>query len=201
MNQFTPEQVITAQTVLNAVPQATQTEKLALLEAGLVESGMRNLNYGDRDSQGVFQERPSQGWTNVTNIHDATIEMFNAMNKSLTDPGAMAQSGERSAYPGRYDQMRPEAEALLAMVQGGGNEPIGQFNQNMGSAGNTAGSTPGFDLLGGVESWVGGWAARVGLVVFGALLVIIGLFLAFKDTGAVKSAAQVGKAAGKVGLL
>src|ERR1700756_1870861 len=101
-SQFTPEQVATAQQVLAAVPQATPTEQLALMEAGLVESGMRNLTFGDRDSEGVFQERPSQGWTNVTNVTDAAREMYNAMNKSLTDPGAMAQSGERSAFPDRY---------------------------------------------------------------------------------------------------
>ena len=35
---------------------------LAAFEAALVESGMQNLNYGDRDSIGVFQQRPSQGW-------------------------------------------------------------------------------------------------------------------------------------------
>ena len=26
------------------------------------ESGLRNLDYGDRDSLGAFQQRPSQGW-------------------------------------------------------------------------------------------------------------------------------------------
>ena len=28
----------------------------------LQESGLHNLSYGDRDSLGLFQQRPSQGW-------------------------------------------------------------------------------------------------------------------------------------------
>ena len=34
----------------------------ALLEAMAVESNFRQINYGDRDSLGVLQQRPSQGW-------------------------------------------------------------------------------------------------------------------------------------------
>ena len=36
--------------------------RLATFETAIVESGVHNLNYGDRDSVGVFQQRPSQGW-------------------------------------------------------------------------------------------------------------------------------------------
>ena len=36
--------------------------RLATFETAIVESGVHNLNYGDRDSIGVFQQRPSQGW-------------------------------------------------------------------------------------------------------------------------------------------
>src|SRR5438105_2477291 len=32
------------------------------LAAALQESKLRNLHYGDRDSLGLFQQRPSQGW-------------------------------------------------------------------------------------------------------------------------------------------
>ena len=32
------------------------------IQAGMTESGLRNLNYGDRDSLGMFQMRPSMGW-------------------------------------------------------------------------------------------------------------------------------------------
>jgi hypothetical protein len=34
------------------------------------ESGIRNLDYGDRDSLGVFQQRPSQGWGTPAQVMD-----------------------------------------------------------------------------------------------------------------------------------
>ncbi len=38
--------------------------------AALQESKMQNLDYGDRDSVGVFQQRPSQGWGPATDLED-----------------------------------------------------------------------------------------------------------------------------------
>src|SRR5690606_421563 len=32
------------------------------LATAMQESSLRNLNWGDRDSVGLFQQRPSQGW-------------------------------------------------------------------------------------------------------------------------------------------
>ena len=40
------------------------------LATALQESGIRNLDYGDRDSQGMFQQRPSSGWGTVGQIRD-----------------------------------------------------------------------------------------------------------------------------------
>ena len=34
------------------------------------ETGIRNLDYGDRDSVGLFQQRPSQGWGTAEQIMD-----------------------------------------------------------------------------------------------------------------------------------
>src|SRR5947207_1994832 len=34
------------------------------------ESRMRNLDHGDRDSLGLFQQRPSQGWGTVAQVQD-----------------------------------------------------------------------------------------------------------------------------------
>ena len=190
---FSQSQVQTAQQVLAAVPQANSTERLALMEAGLVESGMQNLTYGDRDSRGVFQERPSQGWTNVNNVAAATVQMFNAMNKSLTDPGAMAQSGERSAYPARYDAIQGEAQALLTAAGGGisltaSTNPNAPWWQNL--FGIAASGSPGAEIPGGsnvlpgdtaipsLGDWLAKVAPRVGLIVFGALFVLVGVWMA-----------------------
>lgn len=40
------------------------------LGTALQESGLRNLDYGDRDSLGLFQQRPSQGWGSAAEVRD-----------------------------------------------------------------------------------------------------------------------------------
>jgi hypothetical protein len=91
---------------------------------GIVESGLRNLNYGDRDSLGVFQQRPSQGWgspAQVTNVRYAADQFFNRLvgfNWRGMDPGAAAQRVQRSAFPARYGQAMGRARDLLAQHGG-----------------------------------------------------------------------------------
>src|SRR6202047_1419939 len=49
------------------------------LAAALQESQLQNLDYGDRDSVGVFQQRPSQGWGTTAELEDpvyATTKFF-----------------------------------------------------------------------------------------------------------------------------
>ena len=40
------------------------------LAAAMQESSLRNLNYGDRDSLGLFQQRPSAGWGTPAQLTD-----------------------------------------------------------------------------------------------------------------------------------
>jgi hypothetical protein len=105
---------------------ASERVLLAGFEAGWVESHMNNLNCGDRDSLGVFQQRPSQGWGTPAQILDvrfASNSFFTraiplaAANPSWT-AGQVAQGVQRSAFPDRYDQARPIAEQLIAQVRG-----------------------------------------------------------------------------------
>lgn len=109
------------QTILSVGSQmgANQMQLLSALAAGLVESGLQNLRYGDRDSQGVFQQRPSQGWgtvAQVTNPEYAARKYFDSLMKLKWQgtPGQMAQRVQRSAYPDRYDQRMSEAQQILA---------------------------------------------------------------------------------------
>lgn len=93
---------------------------LAAIEAGLVESNLRNLNYGDRDSVGVFQQRPSQGWKGLMNVGRAAREFITRAMRA-NGPGSagqLAQSVQRSAFPGRYDERRGEALRILKAVGG-----------------------------------------------------------------------------------
>ena len=102
---------------------ADQKMLLAAIETGFVESGMRNLKHGDRDSQGVFQQRPSQGWgtvAQVTNVEYAARKFFEAAARSKYrhkgTAGQLAQDVQRSAYPERYDQNEGRAQAALQSV-------------------------------------------------------------------------------------
>lgn len=61
---FSPEQAVNAATITavgtgRGLPERAVTIALA---TALQESSLRNINHGDRDSLGLFQQRPSQGW-------------------------------------------------------------------------------------------------------------------------------------------
>ncbi|MGW0238939.1 FG-GAP repeat domain-containing protein, partial [Streptomyces sp. NPDC002996] len=98
---------------------------LAAFEAGWVESHMNNLPCGDKDSIGVFQQRPSYGWGTVEQIMDpwyaATQFVTRAIESDRANPGytagQLAQSVQRSGYPERYDVEEPKARALLAEAE------------------------------------------------------------------------------------
>lgn len=120
---------------------------LAAFETGWVESGMRNLHHGDRDSQGVFQQRPSQGWgtiDQVTNVEYAARSfikraMGSKFNRGRGTAGQMAQDVQRSGFPKRYDENRSKAVASLSSLgvdaSGVGDPNAGgstQLNVNVG---------------------------------------------------------------------
>lgn len=103
---------------MNASPKVM----LALFEAGIVESGFRNLNYGDRDSLGFLQQRPSQGWPNPMDVPTATKSFVTrAMHNEpmYATSGELAQSVQISAFPAKYDAVQAEASVLLKTVAGG----------------------------------------------------------------------------------
>ena len=77
--------------------------------AALQESQLHNLGYGDRDSVGVFQQRPSQGWGTKSELENpvyATTKFFAALVRvhGYTTMGveeaaqAVQHSGDGSAY-------------------------------------------------------------------------------------------------------
>ena len=86
------------------------------------ESTARNLSGGDRDSAGVFQQRPSQGWgtyREVTNIEHTSQEFFSrAITADAAQPwleyGELCQKIQVSAFPQAYDQWRTEAERTVS---------------------------------------------------------------------------------------
>jgi len=85
----------------------------------LQESKLTNLPYGDLDSVGVFQQRPSQGWGTATQLEDpeyASTAFFSALVKvpnylSLPEYVA-AQDVQRSADGSAYEQWESTAQLL-----------------------------------------------------------------------------------------
>jgi hypothetical protein len=91
---------------------------------GLVESNLRNLKVAvDHDSLGVFQQRPSMGWgspAQLTNVTYAAGKFFAGFpwNWFAQDPGRLAQSIQRSAFPDRYATRMNQATGLVGQYGG-----------------------------------------------------------------------------------
>lgn len=99
---------------------ATRKQTKALLEAGDVESGFRNLSYGDRDSVGVLQQRPSQGWGPAgESVEKDAVQFLNKAKQADNSgsAGQLAQAVQRSAFPARYDARGGAVEGLLGSQQ------------------------------------------------------------------------------------
>lgn len=104
------------------------------LATAMVESWLRNLDWGDRDSLGLFQQRPSTGWGTEAEVSDparAAAAFFGGpadpngtRTRGLLDIagwetmefGAAAQAVQISAYPERYAPWEPQAYAWLAAL-------------------------------------------------------------------------------------
>ncbi len=95
------------------------------LATALQESGLRNLDYGDRDSLGLFQQRPSQGWGTEAQVQDpvyAAGKFYDALVKiddyQKIDINDAAQRVQRSGYPEAYNKHETRARALASTLMG-----------------------------------------------------------------------------------
>ena len=89
------------------------------------ETGIRNLDYGDRDSVGLFQQRPSQGWgteKQLMNPYYATGKFYDAMvkidNWRTDDINDVAQKVQRSGHPEAYRDHESDARVLASALTG-----------------------------------------------------------------------------------
>jgi hypothetical protein len=95
------------------------------LATALQESKLENRDHGDRDSLGLFQQRPSQGWGTAADIQDpryASDKFYSALKKvkgwktmRITEA---AQKVQRSAYPNAYEKWADESEVLAKALTG-----------------------------------------------------------------------------------
>lgn len=89
------------------------------------ESKIRNLGHGDRDSLGIFQQRPSQGWGTAEQVQDPVyaINKFYDSLEKVPDYQSKritvaAQEVQRSGFPEAYEQHAPDARALASALTG-----------------------------------------------------------------------------------
>ena len=101
------------------------------LATAMQESSLRNINWGDRDSVGLYQQRPSSGWGTVEQIMDPAyatrlffggphnpnrgktrglLDLAGWQNMAVTDA---AQRVQISAFPKAYAKWEPSAWAWL----------------------------------------------------------------------------------------
>jgi len=122
-----PEQAGNAVTIAavaarEGLPPHAVTVALATV---LQESKLRNLSYGDRDSVGLFQQRPSQGWGTAEQIQDpryAAAKFYRVLARVRgwqTLPVAeAAQRVQRSADGSAYAQWEAQARAMAVATTG-----------------------------------------------------------------------------------
>jgi hypothetical protein len=124
---LSPEQAEVAATIAGVaarhrLPRQAVTIALA---AALQESKLHNLDYGDRDSVGIFQQRPSEGWGSATELQDpiyATTKFYAALLKvhgyAKMPVDQAAQAVQHSADGSAYQQWTDIAGQLTGSFTG-----------------------------------------------------------------------------------
>ena len=120
---------VTAEQVANAATIARVGRDRGLPERAVVialataqqESRLRNLDYGDRDSLGLFQQRPSSGWGTAEQVQDPVYAAGKFYDHLVGIPGwntgrltVVADAVQRSAFPEAYGQWEEMAQKLAA---------------------------------------------------------------------------------------
>ncbi len=113
---------IAAVAVRRGLPGRAATIGIA---TAMQESKLHNIDYGDRDSLGLFQQRPSQGWGTEEQIMDpvyAANAFYDVLVKiegyqSLPITKA-AQKVQRSAFPSAYAEHEAEARIFASALSG-----------------------------------------------------------------------------------
>jgi cell wall-associated NlpC family hydrolase len=136
---WSPEQLTNARVVIQVGRQlgASNRDITIALMAGWQESGLRNLNYGDRDSIGMFQQR--NAWGSRADRLDPMKSarmfflggaqgqrgLFDFKNRASFGLGQAAQKVQVSAFPDAYDKWEDESKQLLSELGGAIQAPTG----------------------------------------------------------------------------
>ncbi|MPZ59947.1 MAG: hypothetical protein GEU93_01365 [Propionibacteriales bacterium] len=114
--------IIAGEAIRRGLPARAVTIALA---TAYQESKIRNLDYGDRDSLGLFQQRPSQGWGTKQQVrdphyasgrfYDDLVEVDGYETMEITKA---AQEVQRSAYADAYAGHEQDARVLASALTG-----------------------------------------------------------------------------------
>ena len=136
----TPSTALDAEQISNAALIISVGRELGVPDRGIAialgtamqESWLMNLDWGDRDSLGLFQQRPSAGWGTPEEVRDPVraarafyggpADPNGALTRGLLDVDGWqdmsfadaAQAVQISAHPDRYAQWEQPAYAWLA---------------------------------------------------------------------------------------
>jgi hypothetical protein len=119
--RLTGEQIGNARTIAQVAYERDLPERAVViaLATAMQESRLRNLDYGDRDSLGLFQQRPSQGWGTPAQVQDPVYAAGEFYDHLVRVPDwqtgeltLVADAVQRSAFPFAYGQWTALAEEL-----------------------------------------------------------------------------------------
>lgn len=159
IGNYSPRQVALAATIVSVgarrgVPVRGWVIGIAV---ALQESDLSDPQGGDRDSVGMFQQRPSQGWGTPAQLHDpvyAATKFFTALRAvanwqqmPLTDA---AQAVQHSAYPDAYATWEPDATLLATTL---GTDLVGAS----APPASEAACQPGAAVLARAATWLTAW--------------------------------------------
>jgi peptidoglycan DL-endopeptidase CwlO len=125
IDDLTDEQRRNAATIIGVAREmgAPPRAWLIALATAMQESTLRNINYGDRDSLGLFQQRPSQGWGSPVQVTDPVYATRIFIDRLLQVPGwqdmpvtVAAQTVQRSAFPDAYAKWEGLAAQLVQQL-------------------------------------------------------------------------------------
>jgi hypothetical protein len=182
---FSPEQTANAATISAVAVRRGLPPRAATIAVAtaIQESKLRNITFGDRDSLGLFQQRPSQGWGTVKQVtdpvhasgafYDALVKVKGYETMPITE---VAQEVQRSAFPAAYADHEQEGRVLASTLTGhspGGlgcrlADPTGhgapatvvkELKAELGMTGRTSGRTVTLTETSAARAWAAGaWA-------------------------------------------
>jgi hypothetical protein len=126
---LSPAQMANATTIVGQVLDKRMGVRAAVIAVAtaMQESQLQNLGYGDQDSLGLFQQRPSMGWGTAAQITDpafasdaflSALQQYQASNPAWASQPlwANAQAVQKSGFPFAYARWEAQAASMVKQI-------------------------------------------------------------------------------------